>query len=76
MAGSKFLCLCGYCGIKWVDEEQHSWRSTPRKCWKCGETKRIAAQQLPKEGLDVFGYRFSPPFPPKENQYGTHQYLD
>lgn len=69
----KYLCKCGYCGIQWTDEIL-SWQARNRKCGKCGETNRIAVKELPREGMDVFGYRFSPPFPEKIVDYNSHEY--
>ncbi len=61
------LCKCEYCGLQWTDEEPPYWKSTPRKCGHCGEARRILVKKIPEIGLDIFGYRFSPPFPKKSD---------
>lgn len=61
---AKLMCKCNYCGLKWIHEVDYDWRKD-YKCPHCAETKRIETSQLTELGMDVFGYSFSKPFPPK-----------
>lgn len=79
MALTKYLCKCGYCGFKWVDQEEYAWKAVARKCTHCAEYRKIEIQKIASEGLDVFGYRFSPPFPvivPVPDRFDPNNYLD
>ncbi len=62
----KFDCECLYCGAKWQDQESYSWSQKTHLCNKCGEKKNILVKKIQNERSDVYGYRFSPDFPPKQ----------
>lgn len=77
MAAIKLCFICGYCDNRWT-EDKHSWQTNDPKCAKCGEKKMLKVKELTPETRDVFGYRFSPPFPPKyqPNDYRYSRYSD
>lgn len=70
---SKVVVECLYCGNCIVHKPfgTYGWRKPKlgdTKCSVCGESQMLKIKEYGEEGCDVFGYRFSPPFPPKEDK--------
>jgi hypothetical protein len=56
---------CQYCGNKW--EHAKTWERP--KCSICSESKLLVVREPKEHNGDVFGYRFSKPFPEKKDAY-------
>lgn len=49
-------------------EHKYSYRAEAQKCSRCGEDKNIEIKELKASSSDVYGYRFSKPFPDKKEE--------
>lgn len=71
----KFLIKCGYCGIKYVDGQISERFVETLKCPKCGQRNKEKIDKLTEQGMDTFGYRFSPPFPERQPDKDDQDYF-
>lgn len=56
----KYIIECRYCGNIWRQEIETQ-RALDALMCHCGESRDFKTQKV--ETSDIFGYRFSPPFP-------------
>lgn len=75
----KYRCECQYCGYVWTHDPPSYMFRNPLENLRCTNgscnDKNIKVRELSPSGMDVFGYRFSPPFEKKvEEEADYHRY--
>lgn len=65
----KVYLHCLYCGKRWDETFWNEALIRNVRCPDCKETKLIKAEKAEDDTTDVFGYRFSPPFPAPIRKY-------
>lgn len=73
----KALAVCLYCGFR---DDIEKWSNCYNngawglRCKVCEETKNIRKYDVDTSSRDVFGYRFSAPFPQDKNKSTEEAY--